>query len=86
MKTFVFNRENNKFDDILKDRVIKPAIREKYQFAEHLIIRVEDKPEVLAYLTLIFSEELKSMKDLVPDRTPKPYIDYTPRKNKKETG
>ncbi len=80
MKTFVFNRENNKFDDILKDKVIKPAIREQYKFDEHLIIRVEEKPEVLAYLTLMFSEELLSMKDLVPDRTPKPYIDYTPKK------
>ncbi len=80
MKTFVFQRENNKFDDILKDKVIKPAIREQYKFDEHLIIRVEEKPEVLAYLTLMFSEELLSMKDLVPDRTPKPYIDYTPKK------
>ena len=80
MKTFVFNRENNKFDDILKDKVIKPAIREQYKFDEHLIIRVEEKPEVLAYLTLMFSEELLSMRDLVPDRTPKPNIDYTPNK------
>ncbi len=86
MKTFVFKRENNKFDDILKDKVIKPAIREKYKFSEYLIVRVEDKPEVLAYLTLMFSEELLNMRDLVPDRTPKPNIDYAPRKNKKETG
>lgn len=80
MKTFIFHRENNKFDDILKDKNIKGAIRETYTFDEHLIIRLEEKPEVLAYLTLIFGEELKSMKDLVPDRTPKPYIDYTPKK------
>ena len=80
MKTFVFQRENNKFDDILKDKVIKPAIREQYKFDEHLIIRVEEKPEVLAYLTLMFSEELLSMRDLVPDRTPKPNIDYVPKK------
>lgn len=80
MKTFVFHRENNNFDDVLNDKVIKPAIRERYRFDEHLIIRVDDRPEVLAYLTLIFSEELMSMKDLVPDRTPKPYIDYAPKK------
>lgn len=80
MKTFVFKRENNKFDDILKNKVIKPAIREKYKFSEHLIIRVEDKPEVLAYLTLMYSEELLNLKDLVPDRTPKPNIDYMPKR------
>lgn len=80
MKTFIFHRENNKFDDILKDKNIKGAIKETYTFDEHLIIRLEEKPEVLAYITLMFSEEFINMKDLVPDRTPKPYIDYTPKK------
>ena len=81
MKTFIFHRENNKFDDVLKDKTIKKVVVEKYQFDEYLIIRVKDDPEsVLAYITLLFSEELVNMKDLVPDRTPKPYIDYTPKK------
>jgi hypothetical protein len=34
----------------------------------------------LAYITLMFSEELVSMKDLVPDRTPNPNVDYTPKR------
>jgi len=80
MKTFVFQRENNNFDDVLKDKNIKKYIVEKYRFAEHLIIRVEDTPEALAYITLMFSEELVSMKDLVPDRTPNPNVDYTPKR------
>ena len=80
MKTFIFKRENNNFDDILKDKNIKSAIKETYTFDEHLIVRLEEKPEVLAYITLMFSEEFINMKDLVPDRTPKPYIDYTPKK------
>ena len=80
MKTFIFKRENNNFDDILKDKNIKSAIKETYTFDEHLIVRLEEKPEVLAYITLMFSEEFISIKDLVPDRTPKPYVDYTPRK------
>ncbi len=80
MKTFVFQRENNKFDDVLKDKNIKKYIVEKYRFEEHLIIRVKDTPEALAYITLMFSEELISMQDLVPDRTPKPYVDYVPKR------
>ena len=80
MKTFIFKRENNNFDDILKDKNIKGAVKETYIFDEHLIVRLEEKPEVLAYITLMFSEEFISMKDLVPDRTPRPYIDYTPKK------
>jgi hypothetical protein len=80
MKTFVFKRENNNFDDVLKDKNIKKYIVEKYKFAEHLIIRVEDTPEALAYITLMFSEELVSMRNLIPDRTPKPNIDYVPKR------
>lgn len=80
MKTFIFKRERNTFDDVLKDKNIKKYIIEKYKFAEHLIIRVEDTPEALAYITLMFSEELVSMHDLVPDRTPVPNKDYVPKR------
>jgi uncharacterized membrane protein YbaN (DUF454 family) len=80
MKTFVFQRESNNFDDVLKDKNIKKYIVEKYKFAEHLIIRVKDTPEAMAYITLMFSEELVSMRNLIPDRTPKPYLDYTPKR------
>lgn len=80
MKTFIFKRENNNFDDVLKDKNIKKYIVENYKFAEHLIIRVEDTPEALTYITLMFSEELVSMQDLIPDRTPKPNIDYVPKR------
>ena len=83
MKTFIFKRENDNFDDVLKDKNIKKYIVEKYKFAEHLIIRVEDTPEALAYITLMFSEELVSMQNLVPDRTPKPNIDYVPERKKR---
>ena len=80
MKTFIFRRENNNFDDVLKDKNIKKYIIERYTFSEHLIIRVEDTPAALAYITLMFSEELVSMNQLIPDRTPTPYLDYTPKR------
>ena len=80
MKTFIFQRENENFDDVLKDKNIKKYITERYRFSGHLIIRVEDVPAALAYITLMFSEELVSMQNLVVDRTPKPYVDYTPKR------
>ena len=46
MRTYVFKRESNNFDDILKDKNIKKYIVEQYQFVEHLILRVQDTPEV----------------------------------------
>ena len=33
MKTFIFKRENDNFDDVLKDKNIKKYIVEKYKFA-----------------------------------------------------
>ena len=81
MKTFIFRRENNKFDDILSDKTIKSSIVEKYHFNQHLILRIKDEPVgAWSYITLMFSEELVSMQNLVPDRTPKPNIDYVPKK------
>ena len=85
MKTYVFKRESNNFDDILKDKNIKKYIVEQYHFTDHLILRVQDKPEVLAYLLLMFSEELTNMKDIVPDRTPIMDVDYVPKGRKRLT-
>ena len=83
MRTYVFKRESNNFDDILKDKNIKKYIVEQYQFVEHLILRVQDTPEVLAYLLLMFGEEIVRMKDVVPDRTPIMNVDYIPKSKKR---
>jgi hypothetical protein len=80
MKTFIFKRENLNFDDVLKDKTIKSAIKQKYRFSDYLIIRVKEVPGVLAYITLMFSEELVSMYSIVPNRTPIPNVDYVPKK------
>lgn len=80
MKTYVFRRESDNFDDVLKDKNIKKYIVEQYELTNHLIIRVEDTPEALAYIVLMFGEELVNLKDIVPDRTPVMNVDYIPKK------
>jgi len=85
MKTYVFHREKNRFDDILKDKSIRKYIIEQYQFTDYLIIRVKDVPEALAYIMLKFGEELVNMKDIVPDRTPIMDVDYVPKNRKQLT-
>lgn len=82
MRTYVFKRESNNFDDILKDKNIKKYIVEQYRFTEHLILRVQDTPEALAYLLLMFGEEIVRMKDIIPDRTPVMDVDYVPKGRK----
>lgn len=85
MRTYVFQRESNNFDDILKDKNIKKYIVEQYHFTNHLILRVQDTPEVLAYLLLVFGEELITMKSIVPDRSPIMDVDYVPKGRKRLT-
>lgn len=80
MKTYIFRRESDNFDDVLKDKNIKKYIVEQYELTNHLIIRVEDTPEALAYIVLMFGEELVNLKDIVPDRTPVMNVDYVPKK------
>ena len=83
MRTYVFKRESNNFDDILKDKNVKKYVVEQYHFTNYLILRVQDKPEVLAYLLLMFGEEIVRMKDIVPDRTPIINVDYVPKSKKR---
>jgi hypothetical protein len=81
MKYYLFNRESNKFDDILKDSGLKNAIRHKIQFRDHLILGFDDSAEkVLSYLTIKYGDNIISFSYLIPNRTPVPYKDYIPQK------
>ena len=79
MKYTLFYKEDNDFLDILTDPVIKKKIRMKVSFAKHLILGLDDEQSV-SYLILKYGDDAVSMSDIVPDRTPKPNIDYIPKK------
>ena len=79
MKYTLFFKEDNDFLDILTDPVIKKKIRMKISFAKHLILGLEDEKSV-SYMILKYGDDVVSMSDVVPDRTPKPNIDYVPKK------
>jgi hypothetical protein len=85
MKYYVFKRESNKFDDILKDVAVKPIIRYKIKFKYHLILGFADDDEkILSYMTIKYGDDMISFSDIVPDRTPIMGKDYTPiRRDKK---
>jgi len=84
MKYYWFHRESNDFKDILADSVIKPVIKHKFSFSEHLILGFLDKDEkIMSYMTLKFGDDMVESSHIVPDRTPVPGRDYVPKKKPK---
>lgn len=81
MKYFTFYRENNKFDDILNNMNVKPIIKTKITWFQHLMIGIEDKHEKnISVITLTFGDDMVS--NLTKDFTPIPGVDYMPKKDK----
>lgn len=82
MKYYIFYRENNKFDDILKDGNIKNVMSVKITWDQHLMIGLGNKSSDrhYSYITLKYGEDMKKLDTI--DRTPIPMIDYVPKKDK----
>jgi len=80
MKYYTFYRENNNFDDILNDTIIKKIIDEKLRWYQYLIIGMNDKHEQsFSYITLKYGDEMKQ--ELVKDFSPIPGVDYIPKRD-----
>jgi hypothetical protein len=80
MKYYTFYRENNNFDDILNDQIIKKIIDEKMRWYQYLIIGMNDKhKQTFSYITLKYGDEMKQ--ELVKDFSPIPGIDYVPKRD-----
>lgn len=84
VKNFLFYRENNHFDDILKDTNIKKHVRTKLLFSNYLILGIyEDEKKIdkiISYILLKYGEDMKEFKHIIPDRTPIPNVDYLPKR------
>jgi hypothetical protein len=80
MKYYTFYRENNNFDDILNDTIIKKIIDERLRWYQYLIIGMNEKHEQsFSYITLKYGDEMKQ--ELVKDFTPIPGVDYIPKRD-----
>lgn len=79
MSYILFHRVSDNFNDILSDKVIKKKIRLKMSFKNYLILGLEDETSV-SYMILKYGDDIVNMSDVLPDRSPKPNIDYTPKK------
>lgn len=76
----LFKNIDNDFSDILTDVNVKPRIKTKMQFDQHLFLNLnfEDDNQFYSYILLKFGESL--IKITEKDYTPIPKIDYYPRK------
>jgi hypothetical protein len=83
MKFLVFTREKNKFEDILKDPSLKSKYKTKIEYSENLILgfpKDDDFGKTLSYIMLKYGDNIKDFHSIVPDRTPKPNVDYIPKR------
>ena len=88
MKFFIFTRENNNFDDILKDLTLKKQYKTKIEYRENLILGFPEDDEfgkTLSYIMLKYGDDMKDFHSIVPDRTPIPNIDYAPVRRDRNT-
>jgi len=81
-KYYVFYRENDNFDDILKDSNIKRVIHLKIKWECHLMIGIKESgnDRHFSYIGLKYGDDIKRLD--TRDRTPVPGVDYVPKKDK----
>jgi hypothetical protein len=82
MKIYKFYRENDIFDDILNDPILKKVVDLKIQFPNFLIIGINEEKkneQTFSYITLKYGDEMQQ--SINKDFSPIPGIDYTPEKD-----
>lgn len=82
MKYFYIFKDDNNFDEILKDPIVKKTARSKISWNKHLILGFKENIDngVISYFLLKFGDYVISTDKLFKDYTPKPNIDYQPEK------
>ena len=70
MKYYIFYRENNKFDDIESDNIIKKFANHKIKWYQHFMIgmRKDGNDQNFSMLTLKYGEDM--VNNLTRDFTP----------------
>ena len=83
MKYFIFYREDNNFDDILKDKNIKKCFNYKLSWYQYLLLGTESlTSELQSYLILKYGDDIKDKSYIFSDRKPVPFVDYMPDRNR----
>lgn len=91
LKTYYLTSSDRQHKLVLKDSVIKKYIQIKMCFNsdKQLILTFKDSTpdKIIGYFSIKYSDYIKDINSIIPDRTPVPYVDYFPSndpKNKTE--
>lgn len=81
MKYIYFNRQNNNFDDILKDTNIKKNIPHKISWSNWLVVGIDEEknPQLISYINLVYGDSIRT--NIHPDYSPIPGKDYQPKED-----
>lgn len=84
MKYYTFFRENNNFDDIESDTIVKKFADLKIRWHQYFMIGIDkgvkDSEQYYSLLTLKYGEDMVG--SLTKDFTPIAGVDYMPKKDK----
>lgn len=80
MKYYTFYRENNNFDDIESDNIVKKFAETKIKWYQHFMIgmKKDGNDQNFSMLTLKYGEDM--VNNLTKDFTPIAGVDYIPKK------
>lgn len=82
MKFYTFFRENNNFDDITTDPIIKKHAHTKIRWYQHLMIGIsahlKNSDQYYSLLTLKYGEDM--INSVCKDFTPVAGVDYMPKR------
>lgn len=82
MKTYIFKRENNNFDDIINDDAVGSKFKTVLSWRDHLLIGTDhEDDEIDSYIILKYGSDLVTQ-GLIKDFSPVPYVDYMPDPNR----
>ena len=80
MQFYTFKRESNNFNDILSDISLKPHIATKISWKNYLMIGLKYATDdsISSYIMLKYGQDTTT---LSKDYTPRPNIDYIPKRH-----
>lgn len=78
--TYIFQKQDNDFTDILADPVFKRKIATRVRWTNHLMIQLKSNTDdrIDSYVRIKYSDLLIEWSSIIPDRTPVLGVDYMP--------
>jgi hypothetical protein len=80
MKIYYLSGDKTEIEQLLNDKSIKKYIEKQITFGNNCIIKfIETVPDnTLSYFGVKYGDYIKNFNNIIPDRTPVMWVDYSP--------